>query len=88
MHIFDIETGADVPRAMALLPEFDESDVAVGNLKDPQKIAAKIVNRRENHQKNWLEKAALLPETGMVLAIWNASLSRYRPNHYPYKPVF
>jgi hypothetical protein len=69
MHIFDIETGADVPRAMALLPEFDENDVAVGNLKDPLKIAAKIGNRRENHEKTWLERAALLPETGMVLAI-------------------
>ena len=33
MHIFDIETGPDVPRAMAVLPEFDENDVAVGNLK-------------------------------------------------------
>ena len=69
MHIFDIETGADPLRARALMPSFDEAEVKLGNLKDPEKIAAKIEEERASHESDWLEKAALRPETGQVLAI-------------------
>jgi Predicted 3'-5' exonuclease related to the exonuclease domain of PolB len=67
--IFDIETAADPARAKLLLPAFEEKDVAVGNIKDPEKIREKIAARRISHEANWLEEAALRPETGRVLAI-------------------
>jgi hypothetical protein len=69
MIIFDIETGANLERSRALMPDFDEKEVRVGNLKDSDKIASKIGDRRRNHEKNWLEDSALRPETGHVLAI-------------------
>jgi hypothetical protein len=69
MHIFDIETGADPIRARALMPPFDEAKVKVGNIKDQDKIAAKIEEKRASHESDWLDKAALRPETGQVLAI-------------------
>jgi hypothetical protein len=69
MHIFDIETGADPIRARALMPPFDENDVKVGNIKDLEKIANNISASRLNHESKWMDKAALRPETGQVLAI-------------------
>lgn len=60
--VFDIETG---PRPVAeiesLMPEFD----APANYKDPAKIAEVIDGKRAA----WIEKAALSPLTGQVLAI-------------------
>ena len=67
--IFDIETGADLARSRALMPPFDESEVKVGNLKDTDKIAAKYMDRRQIHERSWLNDSALRPETGHVLAI-------------------
>lgn len=60
--VFDIETGA-LPLASIehLMPEFE----APSNYKDPDKIAAYKDERREA----WIEKAALSPVTGRVLAI-------------------
>lgn len=42
----DIET---IPREDAVVPEFDPSTVAVGNLKDEEKIRAKVDKAREEH---------------------------------------
>lgn len=98
--VFDIETGPiDEDFIRELLPdfdpdsmgdppgEFDESSVKLGNLKDQEKIRAKIEKAREDHNDavtKWnakastaradywravLEKAALSPITGQVLAI-------------------
>ncbi len=66
--VWDIETGADTERALKIIPDFDPSEVKVGNLK-PENAAAKIAEAQANHQANWLDKAALRPETGRVLAI-------------------
>ena len=67
--VFDIETGRDLERARALMPPFDEAEVKVGNMKDPDKISAKQSDRRLAHERNWMEDSALRPETGKVLAI-------------------
>jgi hypothetical protein len=67
--IFDIETGANLERSRALMPPFDESEVKVGNLKAEDKIAAKYMDRRQQHERSWMNGSALRPETGHVLAI-------------------
>lgn len=59
---FDIETAPDIERAAG---RFDPAKVKVGNLKDPEKIRAKIDEAREAA----LEKAALSPATGTIVAI-------------------
>lgn len=69
MIIFDIETGKDPERSRALMPPFDEAEVKVGNMKDPDKISAKQSDRRQAHERSWLNDSALRPETGHVLAI-------------------
>jgi hypothetical protein len=69
MIVFDIETGANLERSRALMPDFDEKEVRLGNLKDQDKITAKLGDRRRNHERNWLDDSALRPETGHVLAI-------------------
>lgn len=66
--IFDIETAPNPEAASRLMPPFDPSEVKVGNLK-PENAAAKIEEARKDHEKNWLEKAALRPETSTILAI-------------------
>lgn len=83
--IFDIETGAvsnihDLIGPDDPLPEFDESSVKVGNLKDESKIKDKIEYARASHVSGWsekcrknreklIEKAALSPMTGEIVAI-------------------
>ena len=68
--IYDIETGP-LPEAdlAALLPPFDPTDIKTGNLKDPEKIAAKLAEAEMNHRRNFFEQAALDPLTGRVVAI-------------------
>jgi 3'-5' exonuclease len=68
--VFDIETGplSDAELAAAL-PPFDPNEVKVGNLKDPEKIAAKLAEAEANHRRDFVEKAALDAMTGRVLAI-------------------
>lgn len=66
---FDIESSPDIEKAKQLMPEFDPSDVKLGNLRDPEKVKEKIAEARESHEKNWMDKAALRPETGQVVAI-------------------
>jgi len=70
MISFDIET-EPLPEKelLEMLPEFDESSVKVGNLKDPTKIKAKIDAAKESHQQRFVEKAALSATTGRVLAV-------------------
>lgn len=66
----DIETGP-LPESelRASLPAFDEGEVKCGNLKDPEKIAAKIAEAKAAHETNYFERAALRADTGRVVAI-------------------
>ena len=68
--IFDIETGP-LPEAEleAMLPPFDPAEVKTGNIKDPEKVAAKIAEAESNHRQAFFDRAALDPLTGRVLAI-------------------
>ena len=68
--IFDIET-APLPESelAALVPPFDPAEVRTGNLKDPEKIAAKLAEAEANHRRDFFDRAALDPLTGRVLAI-------------------
>src|SRR5476651_2330269 len=68
--VFDLETGPLAESELsALLPPFDPADVKTGNLKDPAKIAEKIAEAEANHKRDFIERAALDPLTGRVLAI-------------------
>ena len=58
---FDIETGP----AKNALSYFSRSDVKLGNLKDTAKIEAKLAEAEDE----FLDKAALSPITGKVLAV-------------------
>lgn len=70
MLVFDIETGSlPEDQLKAMCPPFDEADVKCGNLKDPEKIAAKIAEALVNHLKDFIDRAALSAATGQVLAI-------------------
>jgi uncharacterized protein YprB with RNaseH-like and TPR domain len=67
---FDIETGPLPENELAaLLPRFDPAEVKTGNIKDPDKIAAKIAEAETNHKRDFIERAALDPLTGRVIAI-------------------
>jgi len=61
--VFDIETGG--MEWGEIEQYWRPEDVAVGNLKDPEKIAAKV----EEARQAFIERAALSPVTGRVLAI-------------------
>lgn len=67
---YDIETGP-LPESelAALVPPFDPAEVKTGNLKDPDKIAAKLAEAEVNHRRDFFEKAALDPLTGRVVAV-------------------
>ena len=69
-HIIDIETGP-LPQSeiIGMMPAFDPAEVKCGNLKDPDKIAAKIADAEASHRAQFLDRAALDPLTGQVLAI-------------------
>ena len=68
--VFDIETGP-LPESelLAILPAFDPAEVKTGNLKDPAKIAEKIAEAEASHRRDFIERAALDPLTGRVIAI-------------------
>ncbi len=68
--LFDIET-SPLPESelAALVPPFDPAEVRTGNLKDPDKIAAKLAEAEANHRRDFIDRAALDPLTGRVLAI-------------------
>jgi hypothetical protein len=67
---FGIETGP-LPEAelAAMVPPFDPAEVRTGNLKDPEKIAAKLEEAKAHHRREFIERAALDPLTGRVVAI-------------------
>lgn len=69
-NVFDIETGS-LPESelAALMPPFDPAEVKTGNIKDPEKIAAKLAEAEANHRRDFIERAALDPLTGRVVAI-------------------
>jgi hypothetical protein len=70
MRFFDIETGPlPIEQIEAMIPEFNPADVKVGNIKDPAKIAEKIEEARAGHRQGFIDRAALSPLTGRVLAI-------------------
>ena len=68
--VFDIETGP-LPESelAAVMPPFDPAEVKTGNLKDPEKVAAKIAEAEANHRRDFFDKAALDPLTGRVVAV-------------------
>jgi 3'-5' exonuclease len=67
---FDIETGPLPDQELnQMVPPFDPTEVKVGNLKDPEKITAKRAEAEANHRREFVERAALDPLTGRVLAI-------------------
>lgn len=68
--IFDIETEPlPLEELQKVCEPFNEEDVKVGNIKDPEKIRAKIDQCRENHWKDIQERAALNATTAKVVAI-------------------
>ncbi|HWV98530.1 MAG TPA: ribonuclease H-like domain-containing protein [Candidatus Acidoferrum sp.] len=68
--VFDIETGPlPEPELAALMPTFDAAEVKTGNLKDPEKIAAKIAEAEASHRREFVERGALDPLTGRVIAV-------------------
>jgi len=68
--VFDIETiPQDEAKLLASLPPFDPAEVKVGNLKDADKIAAKIADAEAKHKARWLSEAALSPVTGRIAMI-------------------
>ena len=68
--IFDVETGPLAESELSLLlPAFDPAEVKTGNIKDPDKVAAKIAEAEANHRRDFFDRAALDPLTGRVVAI-------------------
>ena len=66
--IFDIETGP-LPASELVIPPFNPADVKLGNIKDPDKIAAKIQAAEESHAADYIRNAALDAISGQVLCI-------------------
>jgi len=68
--VYDVETGPlpEIELA-ALLPPFDPAEVKTGNIRDPDKVAAKIAEAEAAHRRDFFERAALDPLTGRVLAV-------------------
>ena len=67
---FDIETGPLTEAELAVMvPAFDPAEVKMGNLKDPDKIAAKLAEAEAGHRREFVERAALDPLTGRVVAV-------------------
>ena len=68
--VFDVETGPLAESELsALLPPFDPAEVKTGNMKDPEKVAAKIAEAEASHRRDFFDRAALDPLTGRVVAI-------------------
>lgn len=68
--ILDIEAiGRPEAEIRALIPPFCAEKVALGNLKDPDKIAAKIADARATHGDDEVAKAALYAEYGQTAIV-------------------
>lgn len=79
MIIFDIETAPQpLDDLKTKIPEFDESNVKTGNLKDPDKIAAKVQEAKDNHVQDFVDRAPLDPAYGRVLVIGYYSVRQDR----------
>ncbi len=69
-RFFDIETGAlDNDVILSRVPEFDISEVKLGNTTAPDKIKEKLRRALLTHESKYIDRAALNAETGQVLAI-------------------
>jgi len=78
--IFDIETGPlPLAELEAIIPAFDPAEVKTGNIKDPAKIAEKLAESERRHKQDFIDRAALDPLTGRVLAIGTLNLGKYVP---------
>ena len=67
---FDIETEPlPLDQIKAVFGEFDPESVKLGNLKDPDKIAAKLEERRKSYDADLVEGAAVDPMKAKVLAV-------------------
>ena len=67
--VVDCETSAlPEPELLAMLPPFDPKEVKCGNL-GPEKAAAKIAEAEAGHKQNFIDRAALDPLTGRIIAI-------------------
>jgi len=78
--ILDIETIAQPESEIrSKLQPFDANKVALGVLKDPDKIMAKIMEAEANHGNAEVERAALSAETGIVAisGMMNDSLHQF-----------
>jgi hypothetical protein len=78
--IFDCETGS-IPQSelLKIIDPFDPADVKTGNIKDVDKIAAKIDECREKYYKDAMDNAALSALTGRVLAIGLKMMPEHKP---------
>lgn len=67
---YDIETCAlPLEDLRKIMPELDENEVKTGNIKDPEKIRAKIEEAREGHEANFIDRAALKAISGKIIAV-------------------
>lgn len=66
--VFDIETGP-AENLAEIIPPFDSESVKLGNLKDPEKIAAKLAESERDWVADHEAKAGLSAIYGRVLAI-------------------
>lgn len=67
---FDIET-SPLPgeHLTAARPPFDPNDVKMGNLKDPEKIKAKLEEAERDYEQDFINRAALDAKFGYVMMI-------------------
>ena len=78
--IFDIETGPlPEEQILELYKPLVAEDVKLGNLKDPEKITAKIAEAQATHRAEFIAGAALSAVTGRVLAIGYAEGHSEKP---------
>ena len=68
--IFDIETGPlDESELKRILPAFDPASVKHGNTKDEAKKTAQIEAARAEHERKFIDRAALSALTGHVVTV-------------------
>lgn len=67
--VFDIETAPSDELVEKNTKPFDPSTVKLGNLKDEEKITAKLAEAESKYYENAYRKAALDPITGYICAI-------------------
>lgn len=69
-NIFDIETAPySDDDILKFAKPFNSKDVKLGNLKDPEKIEAKLESAEKGYKQSLLDKAALNPHTSKICAI-------------------